>query len=81
LKPVGDLKIADLKTKLTERVVKAAKPEAARYIIYDTLLPGFGLKVEPSGKKSFIVRYRSNGGGRNARRPQITLTGTLSAEE
>src|SRR5262245_29832938 len=51
---------------LTERVAKAAKPGKARFTIYDEKVAGLGLRVEPSGLKSFIVRYRSNGGGRGA---------------
>jgi integrase len=51
---------------LTERVAKAAKPAKARYTIPDGKVSGLGLRVEPSGLKTFIVRYRSNGGGRGA---------------
>ncbi len=61
------------KEKLTDKVVKDAVPEAHRYIIWDTAKTGFGLRVEPSGRKSFVVRYRANGGGRNAPLRQIRL--------
>ncbi|WP_424363710.1 Arm DNA-binding domain-containing protein [Methylocystis parvus] len=47
--------------RLTKRIVDAAVPGLERYIIWDTELKGFGLRVEPSGTKSFLVRYRSNG--------------------
>ena len=52
--------------KLTSRTIGAAKPAAKRYVIWDTEKKGFGVRVETSGLKSFIVRYRANGGGRNA---------------
>lgn len=47
--------------RLTKRTVDAAAPSVERYIVWDTELKGFGLRVEPSGTKSFLVRYRSNG--------------------
>lgn len=61
------------RAKLTDRTVRAAQPEARRYILWDVDKKGFGLRVEPSGHKSFIVRYRANGGGRNAPRRQMRL--------
>ena len=47
--------------RLTKRTVDAAAPSLERYIVWDTELKGFGLRVEPSGTKSFLIRYRSNG--------------------
>ena len=61
--------------KLTDRIVNGAKAKAVRYVIWDTEKKGFGLRVEPSGHKSFIVRYRTNGGGRNAPRRQMKIDG------
>ena len=63
----------DRTAKLTDEKVKLQKLEGGRYIVWDTRLSGFGLRVEPSGHKSFIVRYRANGGGRNAPRRQMKL--------
>jgi integrase len=53
-------------TSLTERTAKGAKPGEQRYTLWDGKVAGLGLRVEPSGLKTFIVRYRSNGGGRGA---------------
>lgn len=53
---------------LSKRTIDAAEPEAARYTIWDDDLKGFGLRVEPSGAKTFIVRYRFGGGRRGTPR-------------
>jgi len=64
---------SERRAKLTDKVVRAAMPADARYIIWDTEKKGFGLRVETTGHKSFVVRYRANGGGRNAPRRQVRL--------
>ena len=60
------------KVELTQSVVDGAEPEASRYSLADTAMPGFWLRVEPSGAKSYSLRYRV-GGGRKAtvREPKI----------
>jgi integrase len=50
--------------KLTKEIVDAAAPKPARYEVWDCRLPGLGLRVEPSGTKTFILRYRPVGTGR-----------------
>lgn len=52
--------------KIDKRTVDAAMPEAARFTLWDGPLPGFGLRVEPSGRKSYVYRYRAGEGGRRA---------------
>ena len=44
--------------KLSKRTIDAAKPSEARYVLWDTELKGFGVRVESSGLKCFLVRYR-----------------------
>lgn len=67
--------------KLTQSTVVAAKPEAARYVLADTSIPGFWLVVEPSGRKTFKLRYRV-GGGRagTVREPKIGDASAMKAE-
>lgn len=48
-------------SRLTDMVVKTAKPSDRRYEIYDADQPGFGLRVATSGTKSWIVLGRVNG--------------------
>lgn len=69
--------------RLTKRAVDAAVPMSERFTVMDDELAGFGLRVEPSGVKTYFVRYRANGGGRKA--PQRLMTigrhGPLTADE
>lgn len=44
--------------KLTKRVVDATVCSQRRQIIWDNELRGFGLRVEASGTKTYLVRYR-----------------------
>jgi len=53
---------------LSKESVDAAEPAAARYIVWDEALAGFGLRVEPSGRKTYVIRYRAGGGRRGALR-------------
>ena len=47
--------------KLTKRVVDALKPEASEVVHWDTALSGFGVRVWPTGRKSYIVKCRCRG--------------------
>ncbi|MFG6594861.1 tyrosine-type recombinase/integrase [Sulfitobacter sp. 1A13368] len=47
--------------KLTPRTVENLKASDKRQQIADTLLPGLALIVQPTGKKSWTVRYRAAG--------------------
>ena len=59
--------------KLTSRAVEAIKPASTRQEIPDGLLPGLYLIVQPSGARSWAVRYRHNG------RPRKHTLGTYPA--
>jgi len=59
--------------KLTKRTVDAATPQPGRYIVWDSELKGFALRVAPSGTKTYILRYRPRGSGRAGPRRFIVL--------
>lgn len=68
---------------LIKRVVDASKPRAKRYHVWDSELAGFGLRVESTGVKTFIAKYRAEGGGRRAPERRVTIGryGTLTPEQ
>ncbi len=44
-----------------------------RYTVFDSVIPGFGLRIFPSGAKSWIFEYRPGEGGRRVAKKRITL--------
>src|SRR5262245_44949932 len=69
--------------KITKRSIDSIQPAAKRTFWYDTNLKGFGLKVMPSGVKTWIVEYRPGAGGRSTPKRRLTLgrVGTLTPDE
>jgi integrase len=59
--------------RLTKRVVDAALPRETRYIVFDGLIAGFGLRVMPTGAKSYIYEYRPGAGGRAQPKRRYTI--------
>jgi integrase len=59
--------------KLTKRTIDDIKPKEKPFILFDESLPGFGVRVMPSGVMSYVVEYRANGGGRGVSKSRITL--------
>ncbi|MEH6477683.1 MAG: tyrosine-type recombinase/integrase [Sneathiella sp.] len=65
--------------RLGKRVLDALKIEEKEYFVWDDDLPGFGVRVMPSGRKSFLIQYRDS--GRRTRRKSLGRYGTVTAEE
>lgn len=64
--------------KLTKRTVEAAEIKASEYFLWDDEVPGFGLRVLPSGRKGFVVQYRA---GRRPRRISLGPSTVLTCEQ
>ena len=46
--------------KLTQRSIESLRPDENRdYIVFDETIPGFGVRVFRSGRKSYLIQYRS----------------------
>ena len=83
MKPHPGKRIARVRTNLTRRTVEALEPGDKSWIAWDDRLTGFGVRVQPSGTKSFIVNYRSGEGGRKAPNKRIVIGrhGRISPED
>ena len=74
---------AKVKLTLTKRTVEGLQPADKPWIAWDDRLIGFGVRVQPSGAKSFILNYRIGSGGRKARNRRIAIgrCGRLAPED
>ncbi len=61
-----------MKVKLTKRAADSAKLGERDLFLWDSVLPGFGLKVTPKGRRVFVLQYWVNG---RARRVTLGLYG------
>jgi integrase len=53
--------------KLSKTVVEAIAPGTEDIVIWDTALPGFGVRAKPTGVRSYIVQYRDRASGTSKR--------------
>ena len=60
-------------SRLTKRAIDALAPRAKPYIAFDADVKGFGIRVMPSGLKSFVIEYRPGAGGRKVKKRRMTL--------
>ena len=68
-----------MKAHLTKRYVDSLRPAATggRLMVYDDTLTGFGVIVQPTGKRSFFVEYGPENG---RRRMTLGAFGVLTVE-
>lgn len=64
--------------RLTKRSVESLAVEAKDYFVWDDEVAGFGLRVMPSGAKTYQAQYRKGG---RTRRVALGRHGTLTADE
>lgn len=63
-------------SKLTKTGIEALSPRERDYIVWDSVLPGFGVRVRPTGIKSYLVQYRNRRTG-DSRRKTLGQHGPL----
>jgi hypothetical protein len=68
--------------RITKRLVDSLKPNGEEHFVWDDTLIGFGVRMQPTGAKSYVVKYRA-GSGRGAPTRRVTLgrVGTLTPDE
>ncbi|MBL1435187.1 MAG: tyrosine-type recombinase/integrase [Rhodobacteraceae bacterium] len=64
--------------KLTKRFVDKLAIKPTDYIVFDADVGGFAVRVFPSGRKSYLIQYRSGG---RTRRLAIGKHGTVATDE
>ena len=64
---------ARVKVALTRRVIETLTPQERPWIAWDTEVTGFGVRVQPSGTKSFVVNYRARRIGRTAQNRRVVI--------
>jgi integrase len=64
---------------LTKQIVEKTAPEPRRDLfIWDSRVPGFGVRIYPTGKRMYVFQYRTKGG--QQRRVAIGLHGPFTVE-
>ncbi len=66
-----------MRVRLTPAVVRAAKPGTSRVFLWDTEVPGLGLLIHPSGRRSWVFQGIVSGG----RRVTIRAAGLVEARK
>jgi integrase len=64
--------------KLTKKLVEAQPVGPTETMLWDGDLPGFGVRILPSGRRSYMVQYRA---GRRSRRVALGPHGILTTEQ
>jgi integrase len=66
--------------KLTKRFVESVNPHKENeLLLWDSELKGFGIRVFPTGRRTYFVQYRNQFG--NTRRKKIGVHGSITAEQ
>ncbi len=65
-------------TKLTKHTIDSAEPKAREFFLWDESVPGFGLRVMPRGRESFVVQYQAR---RRRRRMSLGPSTILTCDQ
>jgi len=65
--------------KLTKRTIDTINADTTERVLWDDELRGFGLRVKPTGRKSFLIQYRNRQG--RSRRLTVGSYGRLTPDE
>jgi len=66
------------RVKLTKRVIESAKPGKTNLVLWDRQVSGFGCKITPKGKRTYLLYYRTLDG--RQRRPALGVHGRITCD-
>ncbi len=69
------------KDRLSHRAILAARPREKEYVVWDVTLAHFGLRVQPTGSRSFVVQVRVHGRMRKFTLGRFPDMGVTQAKE
>ena len=67
--------------KIIKSIIDSISPASKDQFLWDIQIPGFGLKVTPSGRKVYILQYRIGGGNTYLKRYTIGTHGDLTPDQ
>src|SRR5687768_17020754 len=67
--------------RITKRTVDGLKAAPKEFVHWDEELTGFGVRVRPTGSKSFVAVYRTGGRNTPVRRVTIGTVGKIEADK
>lgn len=65
--------------KLTKIAIRELKAQDREIVVWDDALPGFGIRVKPSGVKTFVLQYRNRHG--RSKRLSLGRLGALTLDQ
>jgi integrase len=65
--------------KLTKKMIDKLEKQDKDYSVFDSELPGFGVRVLPSGRKSYILQYRAS--RTKVRKKALGMHGVIALDE
>ncbi|SFR47851.1 tyrosine-type recombinase/integrase [Litoreibacter janthinus] len=66
--PISQAECVMPQLKLSKSIVDHLAAEKADVVFWDDSLPGFGVRVKPTGIKTYIIQYRNRTSGRSRRK-------------
>ena len=67
------------RTRLTDAGIKRLKPGSTDYTVWDTVNPGFGVRVRTTGFRGYVFHQRGQGNSRRVSLGPVTLKGVEDA--
>ncbi len=64
---------------LTKSLIDQLPIKAKDYVVWDSKVSGFGIKITPKGRKSYLMKYRTKEG--RQRKPHIGVHGNITCEQ
>ena len=71
--------MASKRTKLTDDAIARLRPHEREYTVWDSRAPGLGVRVRPTGGKTYVMLHDAGGGSRRASLGPVATMGIVRA--